>query len=174
MSDPVETFIARWQAAGGSERANYRLFITELCELLGLPKPEPARAEAGDNAYVFERRVTSSHGDGSSSSTRGCGQSFSVPPAAGGGRYPGDGGSGRHAIAQDADKCATPGSRSAPGPQTVGAGGTANMEALKAADGSRSGPPVPFLLSWRFQANGWPRLCRREVSVECKNRLHGR
>ena len=67
MSDPVETFIARWQAAGGSERANYQLFITELCELLGLPKPEPARAEAEDNAYVFERRVTFRHGDGSSS-----------------------------------------------------------------------------------------------------------
>jgi hypothetical protein len=63
----VETFIARWQSAGGSERANYQLFITELCELLGLPKPEPARAEAEDNAYVFERRVTFRHGDGSSS-----------------------------------------------------------------------------------------------------------
>ena len=64
----IETFIARWQAAGGSERANYQLFITELCELLALPKPEPARAEAADNAYVFERRVTFRHGDGSSSS----------------------------------------------------------------------------------------------------------
>jgi hypothetical protein len=63
----VEAFIARWQAAGGSERANYQLFITELCELLDLPKPEPARAEASDNAYVFERRVTFRHGDGSSS-----------------------------------------------------------------------------------------------------------
>jgi len=65
--DPVESFIARWQAAGGSERANYQLFITELCELLGLPKPEPAVAEAGDNTYVFERRVNFRHGDGSSS-----------------------------------------------------------------------------------------------------------
>ncbi|MDP1983196.1 MAG: hypothetical protein Q8K23_11665 [Sulfuritalea sp.] len=67
LADSVEAFIARWQAAGGSERANYQLFITELCELLGLPKPEPARAEASDNAYVFERRVTFRHGDGSSS-----------------------------------------------------------------------------------------------------------
>ncbi|MCX7165234.1 MAG: class I SAM-dependent DNA methyltransferase [Rhodocyclales bacterium] len=63
----VEAFIVRWQAAGGSERANYQLFITELCELLGLPKPEPAQAEAGENAYVFERRVVFRHGDGSSS-----------------------------------------------------------------------------------------------------------
>jgi hypothetical protein len=66
-ADPVETFIARWQAAGGSERANYQLFVTELCELLALPKPEPAMAEAADNAYVFERRVNFRHGDGSSS-----------------------------------------------------------------------------------------------------------
>ena len=65
--DFTDTFITRWQAAGGSERANYQLFITELCELLGLPKPEPAQAEASDNAYVFERRVTFRHGDGSSS-----------------------------------------------------------------------------------------------------------
>lgn len=57
-ADPTDAFIARWQSAGGSERANYQLFITELCELLGLPKPEPAQAEAEDNAYVFERRVS--------------------------------------------------------------------------------------------------------------------
>jgi SAM-dependent methyltransferase len=67
VSDPIENFIARWQSAGGSERANYQLFITELCHLLDLPKPEPAQADAADNAYVFERRVTFRHGDGSSS-----------------------------------------------------------------------------------------------------------
>jgi hypothetical protein len=66
-ADPVEAFITRWQSAGGSERANYQLFITELCELLGLPKPEPAVAAATGNAYVFERRVNFRHGDGSSS-----------------------------------------------------------------------------------------------------------
>lgn len=63
----IETFLARWQSAGGSERANYQLFITELCELLDLPKPEPAQDNARDNAYVFERRVVFRHGDGSTS-----------------------------------------------------------------------------------------------------------
>ena len=67
-SDRTEAFIARWQAAGGSERANYQLFVTELCELLDLPKPEPATDDPRDNAYVFERRVTFHHGDGGSSS----------------------------------------------------------------------------------------------------------
>ncbi len=63
----VEAFITRWSAAGGSERANYQLFLTELTELLGLPRPDPAGADTADNAYVFERRVIFAHGDGTSS-----------------------------------------------------------------------------------------------------------
>ncbi len=63
----AQPFIARWRAAGGSERANYQLFIGELCALLDLPAPEPARDEQRDNAYVFERRVDFAHGDGSRS-----------------------------------------------------------------------------------------------------------
>ncbi len=63
----IETFIARWSAASGSERANYQLFIGELCDLLALPKPEPAQAEAAENAYGFERGVVFRHGDGSQS-----------------------------------------------------------------------------------------------------------
>lgn len=50
----VERFIERWQAAGGSERANYQLFVHELCALLDLPTPDPAREDTRDNAYVFE------------------------------------------------------------------------------------------------------------------------
>jgi hypothetical protein len=65
--EAIDTFIARWQHASGTERANYQLFLTELCELLGLPRPEPAREGHEDNAYVFERRVDFRHGDGSES-----------------------------------------------------------------------------------------------------------
>jgi hypothetical protein len=65
--DPVEEFIVRWSAAGGSERANYQLFIGELCVLLGVEPPQPAQEDAGDNAYCFERRVVFRHGDGTSS-----------------------------------------------------------------------------------------------------------
>ncbi|MFV8823726.1 class I SAM-dependent DNA methyltransferase [Thauera sp. WH-2] len=61
----LDTFIARWQHAGGSERANYQLFLTELCELLGLPRPDPAGDDTRDNAYVFERRVVMRQPDGS-------------------------------------------------------------------------------------------------------------
>ncbi|MGV0976859.1 MAG: class I SAM-dependent DNA methyltransferase, partial [Azonexus sp.] len=63
----AEQFITRWHHAGGSERANYQLFIADLCDLLELPKPDPAQDDTRDNAYVFERRVTFRHGDGSAS-----------------------------------------------------------------------------------------------------------
>ncbi|MFA7331869.1 MAG: DNA methyltransferase [Candidatus Delongbacteria bacterium] len=65
MSIPYPDFCARWSQATGGERANYQLFLTELCELLELPKPEPAQADHQENAYGFERRVTWSGADGS-------------------------------------------------------------------------------------------------------------
>jgi len=66
-NESIERFIASWAAAGGSERANYQLFIGDLCEVLDLPRPDPARDDTRDNAYVFERRVRFRHGDGSES-----------------------------------------------------------------------------------------------------------
>ena len=61
----VDAFIARWAAADGTERANYQLFALDLCELLGVQKPNPASRADGGNAYVFERNVTASFSDGS-------------------------------------------------------------------------------------------------------------
>ncbi|MDB6061775.1 MAG: hypothetical protein JWM78_1878 [Verrucomicrobiaceae bacterium] len=65
MTEHVEAFIQRWSKAGGSERANYQLFLTELCTLLELPQPQPAGDDTRDNAYVFERRVLIRQPDGS-------------------------------------------------------------------------------------------------------------
>lgn len=65
-----EEFLTRWQHADGSELANYQLFVTDLCRLLGVPSPDPAREDTRDNAYVFERRMTFAHGDGSTSAGR--------------------------------------------------------------------------------------------------------
>ena len=72
MTAPLspQDFLARWQHADGSELANYQLFVTDLCHLLGVPTPDPAREDTRDNAYVFERRVTFRHGDGSESTGR--------------------------------------------------------------------------------------------------------
>ena len=60
-------FVAKWSKASGSERANYQLFITGLCDLIGVDQPDPAREDTRDNAYVFERRVQFAHGDGGES-----------------------------------------------------------------------------------------------------------
>ena len=65
-----QDFIARWRHADGSELANAQSFTRELCELLEVPVPDPARADTADNAYVFERRVIFRHGDGGTSEGR--------------------------------------------------------------------------------------------------------
>ena len=67
----VEAFILRWSGReGGAERANYALFLTELCDLLGVARPEPASASTERNDYVFERAVTFRQPDGGSSTGR--------------------------------------------------------------------------------------------------------
>ncbi len=71
MSAAVEAFIARWQGReGGQERANYALFLPELCAVLDLPRPDPANASTESNDYVFERAVKETGRDGTVSSKR--------------------------------------------------------------------------------------------------------
>lgn len=65
LSD-VEKFIARWQGKDGSEKANYQLFLTELCHLLTVEIPQPATADNQINSYVFERRVDMTDSKGKS------------------------------------------------------------------------------------------------------------
>jgi hypothetical protein len=70
----TEAFIARWQGReGGQERANYSMFLSELCHTLGLPIPDPAGATTEDNDYVFERMVKDFMPDGSAASRRTAG-----------------------------------------------------------------------------------------------------
>lgn len=62
-------FIARWagaQATAATELATSQSFIAELCDLLGVPKPHPT----ADQSYQFERPVTFTHADGSTSAGR--------------------------------------------------------------------------------------------------------
>lgn len=69
-SEPVAKFISRWSNASAAERANYAMFLSELCDLLGVPRPDPATDDTTHNAYVFERAVTFQHRDGKSSTGR--------------------------------------------------------------------------------------------------------
>jgi hypothetical protein len=71
MGDRVSTgntavlaFIERWSKSGGAERANYQLFLAELCDVLGVPRPDPTRPDDHENAYVFERNVQFDNLDG--------------------------------------------------------------------------------------------------------------
>ena len=60
----ASAFIARWQGVTASELATAQSFVIELCALLGV---EPPRHEAH---YQFERPITFTHGDGSTSAGR--------------------------------------------------------------------------------------------------------
>jgi len=67
----VEAFIQRWSGReGGQERANYALFLTELCGALGLPVPDPSGASRSANDYVFERGVVEILPDGARANRR--------------------------------------------------------------------------------------------------------
>ncbi|WP_157072349.1 type IIL restriction-modification enzyme MmeI [Brevundimonas bacteroides] len=46
----IGAFIDRWKdARGGVERANYQMFLSEFCEALDLPRPDPASADTASN-----------------------------------------------------------------------------------------------------------------------------
>ncbi len=50
-------FEARWQNSGGAERANYGLFLQDLCDLLEVPRPDPTTDDPAQDHYVLERAV---------------------------------------------------------------------------------------------------------------------
>ena len=61
---PADPFIQRWQNSAAPERANYQLFLSELCDYIEVPRPNPAGADDRENNYVFERPVTFRHPTG--------------------------------------------------------------------------------------------------------------
>jgi hypothetical protein len=61
---PFHPFIHRWQNSAAAERANYQLFLSELCDYLEVDRPNPAVADDRWNNYVFERPVTFRHPTG--------------------------------------------------------------------------------------------------------------
>jgi hypothetical protein len=65
-AESAKTFIARWAAATASERANSQPFLSELCDVLDVPRPDPNR----EHGYGFEFEVTEQHADGSTTNGR--------------------------------------------------------------------------------------------------------
>jgi hypothetical protein len=62
----IEAFIAHWAKSAGSEKANFQSFAIDLCNLLGVPRPDPATQNAQRDGYTFERPVTFIHTDSQS------------------------------------------------------------------------------------------------------------
>ncbi len=69
MKQDISEFIQRWQSVqltSATELSTSQTFVLQLCEMLGVPTPLPTEAQD----YMFERPITFSHGDGSSSAGR--------------------------------------------------------------------------------------------------------
>lgn len=62
----LQTLIADAKASGGTERANYQIFINQLCSVFALEAPAFSKDDDASNNYVFERRIKFNHSDGSS------------------------------------------------------------------------------------------------------------
>ena len=69
QNDRIDAFISRWRHSGANERANYVMYLTELCTLLDLPQPEPAKDD-GTTDYRFEYPVKVRDDDGKASTGR--------------------------------------------------------------------------------------------------------
>ena len=66
----IDKFLSRWRKAGASERANYAMYLSELCDELGVTRPDPASEATAANDYVFERAVTLRFNDETTSTGR--------------------------------------------------------------------------------------------------------
>jgi very-short-patch-repair endonuclease len=59
----IEQFITRWQNSSGNERANYQMFFSELCDALGVKRPDVKGSVTGD-PYCFDKDITIFHPSG--------------------------------------------------------------------------------------------------------------
>lgn len=66
MQQKIQDFIQKWSAVKASELSTAQSFVSDLCELLDVAKPHPT----AEQDYMFERPVTFTHGDGSTSAGR--------------------------------------------------------------------------------------------------------
>jgi len=62
----AQVFIKRWRGVTASELSTAQSFVIQLCDLLGVEPPHPTP----EQSYMFERPITFTHGDGSTSAGR--------------------------------------------------------------------------------------------------------
>lgn len=56
--EQITAFSSRWSSSGAAERANYQMFLSELCDVIGVPRPDPTAADTTRNLHVFDRAIT--------------------------------------------------------------------------------------------------------------------
>ncbi len=66
----IDAFIERWRAAGANERANFQPFAAELCDILGVERPNVRTPDPEFDDYGFEYPVTFAAPDGSTTQGR--------------------------------------------------------------------------------------------------------
>jgi len=64
MSHSLDAFVSKWAASGAAERANKDAFLYELCDVLGVARPDPTTGDPERDVYVFERKVKLAHEGG--------------------------------------------------------------------------------------------------------------
>ena len=60
----IAAFQARWLGNEGGERANKDPFLNDLCDLLGVPRPDPATGDDEKDVYVYEKPAVLLHAAG--------------------------------------------------------------------------------------------------------------
>lgn len=60
----LDAFHARWLGNDGGERANKDPFLNDLCDLLGVPRPDPATGDPEKDVYVYEKPAVLLHAAG--------------------------------------------------------------------------------------------------------------
>jgi hypothetical protein len=60
----IAAFHARWLGNEGGERANKDPFLNDLCDLLGVPRPDPATGDPEKDLYVYEKPAVLLHAAG--------------------------------------------------------------------------------------------------------------
>ena len=62
-AERIEPFITRWQSSSGNERANYQMFFSELCDALGVARPD-AKGSILTDPYCFDKDLKIYHPSG--------------------------------------------------------------------------------------------------------------
>lgn len=53
----IKAFIEKWSLSGAAERANAQSFLVELCDIIGVERPDASTPDDRANAYIFEKSV---------------------------------------------------------------------------------------------------------------------